>query len=46
MESIVANWQSFDIKIALIILVTYVLIDGMHAYYTLAVIDKKALKSA
>lgn len=46
MELITNNWQIFDFKIAIIILVTYILVDGMYAYYTIAVVEKKPLLSA
>jgi len=34
-------WNSFDSKIAIIIFFAYLIVDGMYAYYTLAVTRKK-----
>jgi hypothetical protein len=40
------HWRTFDYTVALLILVTYILVDGMYAYYTIAVVEKKPLLSA
>lgn len=39
-------WSGFDFKIAILILITYVIVDGMYASYTLQVTKKKPLSSA
>lgn len=46
METFLIHWQSFDFKIAGIILITYIVLDGMYAYYTLAVTKKRPLSAA
>jgi hypothetical protein len=46
MQTLITHWQSFDWSIAALVLAVYILIDGMYAYYTLAVADKNALRSA
>lgn len=46
MENISTHWQTFDIKIALIVLVVYVLIDGMYALYTQSITKKKPVTAA
>jgi len=39
-------WLGFDFKIATLILITYIVVDGMYAYYTLEVTKKKPFSSA
>lgn len=46
MEKLLTNWQQFDFVIALTVLVAYLMIDGMYAYYTIAVTKKKPVTSA
>lgn len=46
MEILINHWQSFDFEIAILILVTYVFLDGMYAYYTVSVTKKKPFASA
>lgn len=38
--------HNFDYKIALLILVAYIVVDGMYAHYTLQVTKKKPFSSA
>ena len=40
------NWHSFNFLIASGIFLAYILVDGMYAYYTLAVTNKKPFVSA
>lgn len=44
--NISSAWLSFDFKIALIILIAYVIVDGMYAYYTLQVTKRKPFSAA
>lgn len=46
MEKLLINWQQFDFVIALTVLIAYLMIDGMYAYYTIAVTKKKPITSA
>jgi hypothetical protein len=46
MEILINHWQSFDFEIAILILITYVLLDGMYAYYTVSVTKKRPFSSA
>lgn len=46
MDNLLVHWQNFDFRIAGIIIITYIVLDGMYAYYTLAVTKKKPLNSA
>lgn len=39
-------WQTFEWVTAVTVCVAYVLIDGMYAYYTLAVTNKHAVSAA
>ena len=41
-----ANWREFSFIIGGVIFVAYILIDGMYAYYTIAVIKKRPVVSA
>jgi hypothetical protein len=43
---ILSHWQSFDLKVAGLVLVAYLLIDAMYAYYTLSVAEKKPTAAA
>jgi hypothetical protein len=43
---IVAHWNEFDIWVALVVFVAYLLIDAMYTYYTLVVTRKKPVTSA
>lgn len=38
--------QSIDIRVSVLIFIAYILIDGMYAYYTLAVTKRRPLASA
>lgn len=42
----IIHWDQFNFLIAGVILIAYVCIDGMYAYYTLAVTKKKPVLSA
>ena len=46
MNNVVINWSSFSFVTAIIIFIVYILIDGMYAYYTLAVAEKRPVVSA
>ena len=46
MNSLLSHWQSFNFLIGITVFVTYVFIDGMYAYYTIAVTNKKPFSSA
>lgn len=39
-------WSNFDFKIALLIFIAYIIVDGMYAYYTLQVTNKKPYSAA
>jgi hypothetical protein len=39
-------WTAFNPYTALLVFVAYILVDGMYAYYTLAVAEKKPLKAS
>ncbi len=39
-------WNEFNVLTALIVFVAYMVVDGMYAYYTLAVAEKQAFRSA
>lgn len=43
---ILSHWQSFDLKIASVVFVAYLLVDAMYAYYTITVTKKKPFMSA
>lgn len=43
---IIAHWQSFDFRVAIVVFVAYLLVDAMYAYYTLAVIKGRPVASA
>ncbi len=45
-ESALLAWQTFDWSTAVLVFLAYVLIDGMYAYYTVAVTNKKAVSAA
>ncbi len=38
--------SNIDISIAVLVFLSYIFIDGLYAYYTLAVVGKKPIKSA
>lgn len=38
--------QEFNILTALLVFCAYVIVDGLYAYYTLAVTDKKPIRAA
>lgn len=44
--NLISLWHSFNPLTALIVFVAYVVVDGMYAYYTLAVTDKQPLRAA
>ncbi len=46
MDNFSSHWHSFDSTIAIVIFLAYILIDGMYAYYTVAVIRKNPITSA
>ncbi len=46
MDTLALHWHAFDLKIALLVFVAYIVIDGMYAYYTLAVTSKKPVTAA
>jgi uncharacterized membrane protein len=46
MEKLLINWQQFDVITALVVFVAYLSIDGMYAYYTIAVTKRKPFESA
>jgi hypothetical protein len=39
-------WNQFDIKIAILVFVAYLFVDGMYVYYTYSVVKKKPFISA
>jgi len=39
-------WQTFNPVSALVVFVAYILVDGMYAYYTLAIAEKQPFRSA
>lgn len=41
-----ASFSNFDFKIAAIIFIAYIIVDGMYAYYTLQVAEKKPFAAA
>ena len=43
---IATAWSSFDFKIAFGIFITYVVVDGMYAYYTFQVTKRKPFSAA
>lgn len=43
---LLAHWQSFDFKVAVVVFVAYLLVDAMYAYYTLAVTKNKPIVAA
>lgn len=43
---ILTHWQQFDIRVALVVFVAYLLVDAMYAYYTIVVTKKKPLAAA
>ena len=43
---ILEHWQQFDVKVALIVFVAYLLVDAMYAYYTIVVTKKKPFAAA
>lgn len=40
------EWASFDLRIALVVFLIYVVVDGMYAYYTLEVTKRNPFSSA
>lgn len=46
MENILTHLDEFEPLTALIVFLVYVIVDGMYAYYTLAVSQKKPVMSA
>lgn len=46
MQELLIHWQQFDIITALIVFFAYLLIDGMYAYYTIAVTKRKPFNAA
>lgn len=46
MEEIAYFWQSFDIRLAIIIFFAYLVIDALYAYYTISVIERRPFVSA
>lgn len=39
-------WQTFNIYTAIMVFLAYIVVDGMYAYYTLAVAEKKPLQAS
>ncbi len=46
MHNVLQHWQTFDFVMALLILCVYIIVDGMYAYYTLKVAEKKPVHAA
>ncbi len=46
MEKLITHLQQFDPTTAVIVFIAYLLIDGMYAYYTIAVTKKKPFTAA
>lgn len=46
LESLAAKVRDFDATIALIIFAAYIIVDGAWAYYTIAVLERKAVRAA
>ena len=46
MNTLIEYWHSFNFIVAIGILIAYIIIDGMYAYYTLLVTNKKPFASA
>jgi len=44
--NIAEHWETFHIVTALGIFIIYIILDGMYAYYTLAVSEKRPLQAA
>lgn len=40
------HWHDFNFLIAFTILITYILVDGMYAHYTISIVNKKPAASA
>lgn len=45
-EQLNALWQNFDITTGILIFISYIVVDGLYAYYTIAVQKYKAVKAA
>lgn len=43
---IVIHWQNFSVGVAVIVLIAYLLVDAMYAYYTIMVTKKRPLAAA
>lgn len=41
MANMPQHWHEFDLLTAFLILVVYIVVDGMYAYYTLKIAEKK-----
>jgi tryptophan-rich sensory protein len=39
-------WSNFSIQIGILIFITYIVVDGMYAYYTIQVTKKKPFSAA
>ena len=46
MQTFFLHLESFNFLTALVVFIIYIFIDGMYAYYTLAISNKKAFESA
>ena len=46
MENLVTSWNHFNFSIAIIIFFVYICIDGMWAYYTISVGERKPVTAA
>jgi len=46
MQRIFLLWKEFDVALGAVIFVAYLLIDGLYAYYTFAVVKKKPFSAA
>ena len=45
-KTIITAWQNFNPWLGLIILLAYLIIDGLYAYYTLSVTKGQPIRSA
>ncbi len=39
-------WNEFSVLVGIFIFILYILIDGMYAYYTMAVTEKRPMRAA
>ncbi len=43
---ILQHWEAFNVVTATIVFAAYIVVDGMYAYYTLAVAEKRPFRAA